>query len=344
VLRSLHKRRRSRRLARALDRATHGLVAPSPPAPLPPRAFQPKAVADQPATDALYAFLDVDERARIQAEIKRVPTLLDQWAGAGMLRPQLELAFGLWLGVPGVADRTNLSTVAPPADVHAMARGPLATGGTYYYADLVLDALADVGAEITGGRALDFGSSSGRVIRVLHAALPAVAWHACDPNEGAITWAREHLPGIEWLVSPEEPPLPYAAGQFDFVYAISVWSHFDEEPALRWLEEMRRIIRRGGHLVMTVQSYQSLDFCTRTGLRPRDDLRPTLDALYARGFHFDSVFGADGDYGVGRAGGWGMSYMTAEWLVANITPAWSLRSWAIGRAEGNQDVVVLERP
>ena len=58
------------------------------------------------------------------------------------------------------------------------------------------------------------------------------------PQRGGDRLGARAPAGIEWLASPEEPPLPYDAGLFDFVYAISIWSHFDEEPALRWLEEM----------------------------------------------------------------------------------------------------------
>ena len=46
-------------------------------------------------------------------------------------------------------------------------------------------------------RGLDFGCSSGRVVRALAAAWPEAEWHGCDPNADAIAWAREHLPGID---------------------------------------------------------------------------------------------------------------------------------------------------
>ena len=37
---------------------------------------------------------------------------------------------------------------------------------------------------------LDFGCSSGRVVRVLATAYPNVSWHGCDPNRPAIEWAN----------------------------------------------------------------------------------------------------------------------------------------------------------
>ena len=41
----------------------------------------------------------------------------------------LLLSYGIWLGVPGVAEQTGLSEVQPPEKIHTMARGPLAAGG-----------------------------------------------------------------------------------------------------------------------------------------------------------------------------------------------------------------------
>ena len=95
---------------------------------------------------------------------------------------------------------------------------------------------------------LDFGCSSGRVVRVLAAAFPELDWHGCDPIPDAIEWARANLPGIAFERSPEYPPLPYADGQFDFAFAISIWSHFAEGAALDWLREMHRVLRPGGRL------------------------------------------------------------------------------------------------
>ena len=65
----------------------------------------------------------------------------------------------------------------PPEDVHSMARGPLATGGSAYYADLVADGFESAGAPIEPGMArLDFGCSSGRAVRVLSAGCEGTAF------------------------------------------------------------------------------------------------------------------------------------------------------------------------
>src|SRR5205823_5415503 len=125
----------------------------------------------------------------------------------------------------------------PPDSVHAMARGPLAAGGSISAADMVLEAIGGSEGELPAlRRALDFGASSGRVVRVLAADLHDVEWEACDPNAGAIEWAAQEIPGVRFFVSPQEPPLPVPDGRYDLVFAISVWSHFAEDAARAWFD------------------------------------------------------------------------------------------------------------
>jgi SAM-dependent methyltransferase len=224
-----------------------------------------------------------------------------------------------------------------------MGRGSAAAGGSMYYADLVADALRQAGLDpAKTSSALDFGCSSGRVVRVLAAAFPDTEWHGCDPIAPAIEWAQANLAGIEFAVSPERPPLPYEDGQFDFVFAISIWSHFAEAAGLAWLEEMRRIVRPGGVLVMTTHGYQSIRHDEERGLRGAGQLAEVSTALYERGFWFKNEFGAAGDHGVTDPE-WGTAFMTSEWLLARATPRWHLAAFAPGRVEDNQDLYVLER-
>ena len=53
----------------------------------------------------------------------------------------------MWLGMPAVAEKTQLPSVQPLEHIHAMARGPLAAAGGLYEADMTIDALRSVGSE-----------------------------------------------------------------------------------------------------------------------------------------------------------------------------------------------------
>lgn len=226
-----------------------------------------------------------------------------------------------------------------------MARGPLAAGGGFNAADLVADALEAAGTPIDAlapARALDFGGSSGRVVRVLQAAWPEVEWHSCDPNAAAVAWGAEHLPGVNFHLSGQEPPLPFEDASFGLVYAISVWSHLSEAAALRWFAEMRRIVAPGGLLVPTVQSWQTTRHLAEHRLWEPGDIREAVADMYAQGHHFRRTFGPEGDHGVASQD-WGFATMSAEWLLRSLTPDWQVLLWRTGAHERDQDAVVLRR-
>ena len=162
------------------------------------------------------------------------------------------------------------------------------------------------------------------------------------PNEGAIAWASDYLPGIKFATSPQRPPLTYEKSSFDVVYAISIWSHFAERAALRWLAEMRRILRPGGHLLLTTHGHSSIDFHARTGQRPDSQLREIALALRDSGFWYRPEFGEKGDHGVASPE-WGTAFLDPAWLRARAEPAWEMLACHPARNAGNQDVIVLQR-
>jgi SAM-dependent methyltransferase len=253
------------------------------------------------------------------------------------------LNYGTWLGVPGVIERTGLKPDQPPPGVHAMARGPLAAAGGLGEADMVLDALRSVGTDLMYvGEALDFGCSSGRVVRVLQAAFPQVRWHGCDPNSSAIGWASQHIPEANVFVSPQEPPLPLQTATLGLVYAISIWSHFAPELGLRWFEEMHRLIRPGGHLVFTTHGHQSVAFYVEKGDRSAAQGQEIVASLYRHGYWYAAEFGQAGDAGVVNPH-WGTAFLAAEWVLSRLCPRWRVLEYAPGRNQNNQDVYVLQR-
>ena len=300
---------------------------------------------EHPVSGNLFDRLSDEDIAAIERATEESPELRDLAAGMSDLaiRRMIILHFGMWLGRSSVAGSTGLSPNQPPDDVHAMARGPLSAGGGLYEADLVADALLSVGADIAGARsALDFGCSSGRVVRVLAAAYPGTRWLACDPNQRAIDWASQNLPGIEFFRSPDEPPLYLEDRSLDVAFAISIWSHFEPQLGLRWFEEMRRLIRPGGHLVLTTHGATSIDYYVKASLRGPGQGQEIADSLYRQGSWYAPEFGQKGDWGVVNPA-WGTTFLSAEWLLATLCPRWRVLEFAAGRNAGNQDVYVLER-
>ncbi len=145
-----------------------------------------------------------------------------------------------------------------------------------------------------------------------------------------------------WFQSPIVPPLELGEGSVDAVYAISIWSHFSAPAALTWLEEMHRVLRPGGVLLLTTHGLDTLATYVRADLMNRGLIAGSVRTMLGAGVPFHDVFGEEGDWGV-RDEGWGNSFVLADWLVEHATPAWSVRLLRRGRLDGNQDAYVLER-
>jgi SAM-dependent methyltransferase len=305
------------------------------------RSISPDPPVATPATDVLYERLDQAAVAKVEARLQPgEQSLLEATPPGG--RRRLVLAFGVHYEVPEVLDGTGLRSAEPPAEVHAVERGPVSAGGSTYSADLVVEAALETGLELGPGKVgLDFGCSSGRVVRVLAAAYPEMDWHGCDPLAAAIEWARENLPGIDFRHSPEQPPLPYPDDSIDLVFAISVWSHFGQAAALDWLAEMRRLVRPGGRLLLTTHGPHSIAYASAHGLRQPTQLEEIQQALYRDGVWFVNEFGSEGDFGL-RDAEWGTAFLSPEWLLRRAGSAWRVGAFHPGRLQDNQDLYVLE--
>ncbi len=296
-------------------------------------------------TEVLYGRLSEQEVAAAEQRIREEPGAWEHYFGeaARVESHDVLLALAVSFGCEAVIERTGLPQGQPPDDVHAMARGALNGAGGLYEANMVVDALLSAGGALSDVRAaLDFGCSSGRVLRPLAAAFPDVAWHGCDPNLPAIEWAAANLPTIDFFGSGAVPPLPLEDGSMDLVYAVSIWSHFSPRRGLAWFEEMRRLLRPGGHLVMTTHGPTAIAYYASHGLRPLEQSGEIDRALYRRGWWYAAEFGAEGDWGV-LDPDWGTAFLSPEWLLTQLCPSWRVLEYAPGRNQENQDLYVLQR-
>jgi SAM-dependent methyltransferase len=329
-----------------------------PPAPSPPelpqlhaneftRQLKPGQLAGDKdrVSNLLASRLSDDDLTTLELRLADSPELQAHYLACRDPTPSddLVLTYGIWLGVQSIVDKSGLTADQPPETIHAMARGPLSAAGGLYEANMVADALVGIGLKIADVEcALDFGCSSGRVLRVLRAAYPETMWHGCDPNGPAIAWARENLPGINFFVNGDAPPLPLDDASLDLAYAISIWSHFEPALGLRWFEEMHRIIRPGGHLVCTTHGLTSVAHYALGEMRTPEQSQEIRDALYREGCWYAAEFGEEGDWGVVNPD-WGTAFLSPEWMLTNLCPLWRVLEFAPGRNQENQDVYVLQR-
>lgn len=106
---------------------------------------------------------------------------------------------------------------------------------------------------------LDFGCGCGRVLRYF-AGVDGL--HGTDFNPTLVSWCRANFPFGRFDANALEPPLPFEDASFGLVYALSVFTHLPEALQSAWMDEMRRVLRPGGHLIFTTHGSRYADGLT----------------------------------------------------------------------------------
>jgi len=127
---------------------------------------------------------------------------------------------------------------------------------------------------------LDFGSGCGRIMLWLEHLAETSSLHGVDIDARAVAWAQDNMPWATFKVNQPLPPLDYPDGHFDLVFNHSVFTHIDEHYQDQWLAELRRVVRPGGYVLLSVHGEHAFlvfeDLVSKTGGNPnviRDELR-----------------------------------------------------------------------
>lgn len=143
-------------------------------------------------------------------------------------------------------------------------------------------ALESIGRHITDfTQVLDFGCGCGRTLRWFDDVPASTQFFGTDVNPDAIAWCRQHLTFASFRVNQMLPPLDYPDNTFDFVYALSVFTHLTEEQQFLWMAELKRIMQPNGLILLTFLGYDPHDTQSQTRLANETvrGLHPALSAL-----------------------------------------------------------------
>jgi SAM-dependent methyltransferase len=129
-------------------------------------------------------------------------------------------------------------------------------------AQSIRDAVERAGTRIDAmGSILDFGCGCGRVIRNWAQLDARVA--GSDLSGAAIDWCRAHLPFAHFETNGLSPPLAFADAAFELAYALSVFTHLPEAIQHDWADELRRVVRPGGLVLLSTHGERYADRLTR---------------------------------------------------------------------------------
>ncbi|MBN8645081.1 MAG: class I SAM-dependent methyltransferase [Planctomycetes bacterium] len=179
---------------------------------------------------------------------------------------------------------------------------------------------------------LEWGCSSGRVLRHMPDLLPGAACWGCDIDAASINWAASHLaPPLRLFRSTTTPALPFEARSFDLVYAVSVFTHLSDHFDA-WLMEIRRVLRPGGVLIATINDENVWATCRDNPTHYIARLCPRLD--FSRPFEDDFI-----THGLGH-------HAQSFWHTKGVRSRWAFALDVLGfvtNAVEGQTAAVLRR-
>lgn len=108
-----------------------------------------------------------------------------------------------------------------------------------------------------GMRIMDFGCAAGRMTRWFTKFADNLDIWGTDVLGLDLSWAKQNLPMMNFVLTTRQPHLPFEDNSFDFISAMSVFTHIDDLTDC-WLLELRRIIKPGGVLCLSLLDESSI--------------------------------------------------------------------------------------
>ena len=118
-----------------------------------------------------------------------------------------------------------------------------------------------VGPFTQSTRVLDYGCGWGRITRFFLKDVAARNLWGIDCNEEVLDFCLESNPWSCFELIDPMPPTDLPGDQFDLVFSYSVFSHLREDVHFAWLDELGRLAKPGGLLILSVRPREFISYC-----------------------------------------------------------------------------------
>jgi len=112
---------------------------------------------------------------------------------------------------------------------------------------------------LQGCNILEWGCGPARIIRHFPDLLNQnCKYFGTDYNSKTINWCKNNIKNINFGINTIDPPLNYTNNFFDIIFGISVFTHLSESKYYSWFDELLRITKPGGIILITTHGYETI--------------------------------------------------------------------------------------
>jgi len=196
-------------------------------------------------------------------------------------------------------------------------------------------ALKKIGIDLNSlDNMLDFGCGCGRTLIWFSDKKAKI--YGTDIDADAIKWVSNNLDFGTFTVNGSLPPLEYGDSTFDFIYAISVFSHLNENYEFQWLKELKRVLKTKGILVVTIHGEATLKDAVRQGSMESEHLSKLQKTGFIYLFNPYLVLGVFPSW-------YQVSYHTKSYILDEFGKYFNVLNYIEKGINNQQDLVVLQK-
>jgi len=100
----------------------------------------------------------------------------------------------------------------------------------------------------------EWGCGPARILRHMPSLLKdykSVNLYGFDYNSDSIDWCKKYVKRVNFIKNNLTPPLLMNSDYLDCLYNVSVFTHLSKEMHFSWINELSRIVRPGGVIILT---------------------------------------------------------------------------------------------
>jgi SAM-dependent methyltransferase len=159
--------------------------------------------------------------------------------------------------------------VPPPAERHGQIDDATYLEWGRYDHDVILGHIRRALPSVDKLAVMDFGCSSGRVLRHFLPEMRERGWvlTGVDVSARRIEWMRQNFPPqFQVHTGSILPILPFESNSFDVIYGLSVFTHLKFLWDM-WLLELRPVLKPRGMLIQSIHTENAWNFFAQHGMK-----------------------------------------------------------------------------